>query len=629
MAAIDKALAAINALEPGEKLVYQHFATKFGVDRSTLSRRHKRAQQPRETKDINQQRLNPQQEIELVKYIELLTTRHLPPTREMIQNFASPIAQKPVSESWVTRFINRHSIHLISRYSTGMDRQRHDADSYDKYKLYFDLLQHKISEYSIESCHTYNMDEKGFMIGVTGRTKHVFSKRMWMKGEVTASIQDGNRDWQTLIACVCADGSVLPPGLIYKSKKSEVKSDWVAEIKPGVHSVMVTASASGWSNGDIGLAWLEQVFNRYTKEKARRKWRLLILDGHGSHVTMDFINYCDNNKILLAVLPPHSTQTLQPLDVVLFKPLSTAYSKAVTTHIHEAQNKAPITRADFFRLFYQAWMCSFTEKLILKSFDATGIHPLNPDVILSRFVKTPEDSDSGSTSSSVFSNEDWLKMETLLRRVARDESSRDAKKMRRSIHHISVQASLLQHEITGLKKTLKTQKKHKKKNKALDLQQRQEYHGGAVFWSPSKISEARFRERVRKQEEKDEALRKATNKEVAAAKKLVKEKEKEEKRVAREVAKEVREKEKAEAAIQKAEKQAEKQRQKEESDAAKAIQQPQLGKRKALEEEPPKKRQKRCHNSGVDRGGLPAPPPAPPLKTTTRGRNVKLPAKFR
>ena len=118
------------------------------------------------------------------------------------------------------------------------------------------------------------MDEKGFMIGVTGRTKHVFSKRMWMKGEVKASIQDGNRDWQTLIACVCADGTVLPPGLIYKSSNTSIKSDWVAEIEPGKHSVMVTSSASGWSNGDIGLAWLEQVFDRYTKAKARRKWRL-------------------------------------------------------------------------------------------------------------------------------------------------------------------------------------------------------------------------------------------------------------------------------------------------------------------------------------------------------------------
>jgi hypothetical protein len=33
-------------------------------------------------------------------------------------------------------------------------------------------------------------------------------------------------------------------------------------------------------NKDIGPAWLEQVFDRHTKEKARQSYRLLILDGH-------------------------------------------------------------------------------------------------------------------------------------------------------------------------------------------------------------------------------------------------------------------------------------------------------------------------------------------------------------
>jgi hypothetical protein len=56
--------------------------------------------------------------------------------------------------------------------------------------------------------------------------------------------------------------------------------------------MLVSSSPSGWTNNKIGLAWLEQVFDRCTKSKARRKYRLLILDGHGSHLTMDFINYC-------------------------------------------------------------------------------------------------------------------------------------------------------------------------------------------------------------------------------------------------------------------------------------------------------------------------------------------------
>ena len=92
MAPIDEALAAIEALEPEEKLVYQKIADQYGVDRSTLARRHKRVQNSQEVKHSSQQKLTPQQEAELVKYIEELTARRIPPTRKMIRNFALVVA---------------------------------------------------------------------------------------------------------------------------------------------------------------------------------------------------------------------------------------------------------------------------------------------------------------------------------------------------------------------------------------------------------------------------------------------------------------------------------------------------------------------------------------------------------
>jgi AraC-like DNA-binding protein len=128
MAPINDAIEAIKSLKPGEELSCTKIAEQFGVDRSTLSRKHKAIQTSHATKIINQQKLNSQQERELVQYIEEITARHLPPTREMIRNFASTIAKEPVSESWVTRFINRHSIHLISQWATSMDANRHQAD---------------------------------------------------------------------------------------------------------------------------------------------------------------------------------------------------------------------------------------------------------------------------------------------------------------------------------------------------------------------------------------------------------------------------------------------------------------------------------------------------------------------
>jgi hypothetical protein len=96
----------------------------------------------------------------------------------MIQNFASQIAHKHVRDGWVIHFINWQKIHLISKWTTGMDCVCHEADSEAKYKLYFDLLHQKIQKYNVDPVHTYNMVEKGFLIGITCKSKQVFSKRM-------------------------------------------------------------------------------------------------------------------------------------------------------------------------------------------------------------------------------------------------------------------------------------------------------------------------------------------------------------------------------------------------------------------------------------------------------------------
>jgi Tc5 transposase DNA-binding domain/DDE superfamily endonuclease len=281
---IDEAIEEIESLEPCETFSYMAIAKKYGVVRTTLMRRHKGITASRTTRISNTQKLNPQQEAELVKYIEGLTARRLQPTREMVRNFASAIAKQDVGKNWVTRFIARHKNNIESHWTAGMDRDRHRADSGHKYQLFFQLLHDKIEEYKIQPQHSYNMDEKGFLIGIIGRSKRIFSKAMWDSKEVREALQDGNREWITLLACICGDGSSLPPGLLFASANSSIQSSWVEGVRAGKHEAFISSSLNGWSNNDIGLAWLEQVFDRYTKEKAqkdRRAWRLLILDGHG------------------------------------------------------------------------------------------------------------------------------------------------------------------------------------------------------------------------------------------------------------------------------------------------------------------------------------------------------------
>ncbi|KAF2828807.1 hypothetical protein CC86DRAFT_275953, partial [Ophiobolus disseminans] len=99
-----------------------------------------------------------------------------------------------------------------------LDRARQQADSINKYDSYFDILHQKIREYGIEERLTYNMDEKGFMIGVQIKSKRVFSKAVWAKNGAKAAIQDGNKEWITIVPTICADGTVLFTTIIYPSK---------------------------------------------------------------------------------------------------------------------------------------------------------------------------------------------------------------------------------------------------------------------------------------------------------------------------------------------------------------------------------------------------------------------------
>ena len=94
------------------------------------------------------------------------------------------------------------------------------------------------------------------------------------------------------------------------------------------HPYFFTLSPMGWINTNLSYAWLNTIFNKKTKAKARNKrdWRLFIFNRHGSHINIRFLKYYKKHWILIAVYPPHSTYKLQPLNICLFLPLTMHYS---------------------------------------------------------------------------------------------------------------------------------------------------------------------------------------------------------------------------------------------------------------------------------------------------------------
>ena len=113
------------------------------------------------------------------------------------------------------------------------------------------------------------------------------SREAFKSNRITKASMDGSREFISLLACISADGSSLPPALIYEGKSHDLQSSWLEEL--GDDSVYFAASDNGWSCNSLGLNWLEKVFDPWTKEKAGRSRRLLIVDGHSSYINIAFL----------------------------------------------------------------------------------------------------------------------------------------------------------------------------------------------------------------------------------------------------------------------------------------------------------------------------------------------------
>jgi hypothetical protein len=129
--------------------------------------------------------------------------------------------------------------------------------------------------------------------------------------------------------------------------------------------------------------------------------------------------------------------------------------------------------------------------------------------ILDRFTSNaPEEQESRESSTSVLSASNWRNLDRLVKASAKNSKSEESKKLSRSFHSISTHIQLLQHEVEGLRQALVVKKNQEARGKPLDLQQRKEYHGGAVIWSPSKVREARARRVVKERDEEEEKQKK-------------------------------------------------------------------------------------------------------------------------
>jgi len=266
-------------------------ARKYNVNRTTLGRRWNGVTTTRAQAAEDKRFLNDQQEQQLLQHIRYLCDQCLPPTPAIVAEIAARLGGRAPGGKWCSRFVNRHKNELDSRYLNSLNLERHQADSMASFEQYFSIIRKKMEEYHILPKNTYNMDEKGFLLGRITKAKPVFPKDLKSFEKLLGAGQDGSREWITVVATICADGTTLPPLLIYDSTSGSIQDSWVQDFRSNEDQAWFTSSPSGWTSNEIGFKWLEAMFDKNTRDKAARDWRLLFVNSHGSHVALKFLEW--------------------------------------------------------------------------------------------------------------------------------------------------------------------------------------------------------------------------------------------------------------------------------------------------------------------------------------------------
>ncbi|KAM5529851.1 transposase [Fusarium oxysporum f. sp. phaseoli] len=192
----------------------------------------------------------------------------------------------------------------------------------------------------------------------------------------------------------------------------------------------ITTTQNGWTDNETGLEWLKH-FDRCTSNRSVGSYRLLILDGHESHHSVDFERYCEEHKIITLCMPPHSSHLLQPLDVGYFNLLKNAYGREIEHLIRCSITH--VSKTEFFPAFYAAHQATMTERNIKSAFRGAGLVPLDPESVVSKLdvqLRTPTPAEEVANPSTPWVSktpktvlEAGSQSEYLQRRIRRHKSS--------------------------------------------------------------------------------------------------------------------------------------------------------------------------------------------------------------
>src|SRR2546423_55894 len=299
----------------------------------------------------------------------------------------------------------------------------------------------------------------------TGQTSYVVvDSRLRRKYQA----EPGRQEWVTALECICADGNVIPPLVIFKGEN--LLTSWIPrELQGQWH---FSCNSKGYTSNNHSEMWLEECFEPATSAKANGRKRLLICDGHESHISAQFVRFCIDHNIIISLLLPHSSHLLQPLDVGVFGPLKNAMSSQLSRLY--ATEISRLHKAEWLEYYAKARSIAITSKNIQSGWRGAGLFPTNvnrilrllPDTTLASPMIPPQNTNVAATllltsfppDGTVLRNANSIFKEEISNTILASPVKRHARQLSSFAEKLHAENSILRHENAELKHVINKRK---------------------------------------------------------------------------------------------------------------------------------------------------------------------------
>lgn len=275
---------------------------------------------------------------------------------------------KMAGKHWFSNFMKRNE-HLTLRSPEHTSLNRVNAFCKQNVDNFFNKYGQLLAQTTYDGCSIWNMDETGFSTVPSKLGKVICLRGKKRVGQIV-SAERGTM--VTMALAVNAAGNSMPPFFLFPRKK--MQSTFLDNASTGAIGF---ANESGWMCQPEFLRFMQH-FVKHSKASAESPV-LLLLDNHGSHLSIEALDLAAANGVTLLTFPPHCSHRMQPLDVTVYGPVKTFYKSQCTAWQRNNAKKVLEIR-HIAGLVATSLDLALTPKNIKSGFSASGIFPFNPDV---------------------------------------------------------------------------------------------------------------------------------------------------------------------------------------------------------------------------------------------------------